>query len=161
MDTPLLRYKLTDPAGFGSKVFAIILLAGGVWLAFENPIPGILIVLIGAFPLVQYKCLEIDFYKGTYCVGTNILGYTLGTREPYPGTKCIFLKRNRTFSSQTIRTWRPTMHVSFDSFLWLEDNTKILLSRDSSKEHALLRIQPFAQELQTEIKDLTAPLSQL
>ncbi|PVY44094.1 hypothetical protein [Pontibacter virosus] len=161
METPLLRYRLTDPAGFTTKVYATIIIAGGVWVCMTYPVVGVIMILFGIFPLVQYKCLEIDLYSGTYCMGINILGRTVGTREPYPGTKCIFLKKNRYFSSNSRRSWRPTASTSFDSFLWLEDGTKILLSRDGNKEDAMARIQPLAQELQTEIKDLTAPLSQI
>ena len=161
METPLLRYRLTDPIGFITKVYAFVIIAGSVWLLTTYPVAGVLMILFGVFPLVQYKCLEIDLYNGTYCMGVNILGHTVGTREPYPGTKCIFLKRNRTIASNSHRSWRPTASISFDSYLWLEDGTKILLSCDGTKETALLRIQPLAQELGTEIKDLTAPLSQV
>ncbi|WP_299705510.1 hypothetical protein [uncultured Pontibacter sp.] len=159
METPLLRYKLTDPAGFSTKVYAIIIIAGGVWIFSIYPVVGVLMILFGIFPLVQYKCLEIDLYNSTYCIGVNILGHTVGTREPYSGTKCIFLKKNRTTTSDVNRSWRPTVSTSFDSYLWLEDGAKILLSCDGKKETAVLRIEPLAQELQTEIKDLTVPLS--
>ncbi|MBX0333935.1 hypothetical protein K3G39_11880 [Pontibacter sp. HSC-14F20] len=159
METPLLRYRLTDPVGFGTKVYAIVIIAGGVWLFTIYPVVGVLMILFGIFPLVQYKCLEIDLYHGTYCLGMNMLGYTVGAREPYPGTKCIFLKKNRYIASNSRRSWRPIASTAFDSFLWLEDGTKILLSCDSKKETAMLRIQPLAQELQIGIKDLTAPLS--
>lgn len=161
METPLLRYRLTDPVGFTTKVYAIVIIAGGVWVFMTYPVVGVLMILFGIFPLVLYKCLEIDLYQGTYCMGVNILGRTVGAREPYPGTKCIFLKKNRSFSSDSRRSWRPTASTSFDSFLWLEDGTKILLSCDANKEDAMVRIQPLAQELQTEIKDLTAPLSHI
>ena len=161
METPLLRYRLADPVGISTKIYAIVILAGGVWVFLTYPVPGILMILFGIFPLVQYKCLEIDLYKGTYCIGVNILGHTVGAREPYSGPKCIFLKKNRYFSSDSRRSWRPTASTSFDSYLWLEDGTKIPLSCDSSKETAMLRIQPLAQELQTEIRDLTAPFSQI
>lgn len=155
METPLLRYRLTDPIGFSTKLYAVIIVAGGIWLFTLYPLVGVLMILFGIFPLIQYKCLEIDLYQSTYCLGVNILGRTVGTREPYPGSKCIFLKKNRSTSSGSHRSWRPTVSTSFDSYLWLEDGTKIPLSCDSNKETAMLRIQPLAQELQTEIKDLT------
>lgn len=160
METPLLRYRLTDPIGVTTKVYALVIIAGSVWLFMSHPVAGILMLLFGIFPLVQYKCLEIDLYSGTYCMGINILGHTVGTRESYPGTKCIFLKKNRTIASHSRRSWRPIASTSFDSFLWLEDGTKILLSCDGTKEAAMQRIQPLAEELKTEILDLTAPLSQ-
>ncbi|WP_040573445.1 hypothetical protein [Pontibacter sp. BAB1700] len=161
METPLLRYRLTDPIGVTAKVYALVIIAAGVWLFMTYPVFGVIMVLFGIFPLVQYKCLEIDLYSGTYCMGLNILGHTVGTREPYPGTKCIFLKKNRTIASNSRRSWRPIASTSFDSFLWLEDGTKILLSCDGTKEDAMARVQPLAQELQTEIRDLTAPLSHI
>ncbi|MCP2042659.1 hypothetical protein [Pontibacter sp. HSC-36F09] len=161
METPLLRYRLTDPIGFTTKVYAIVIIAGGVWLCMTYPVVGVLMIVLRIFPLVQFKCLEIDLYQGTYCMGVNVLGHTVGTREPYPGTKCIFLKKNRYLSSDSRRTWRPTASTSFDSFLWLEDDTKILLSSDGEKADAMARIKPLAQELQTEVKDLTAPLSHI
>jgi hypothetical protein len=161
METPLLRYKLTDPIGFRMKVYATIIMAGGIWLFTIYPVVGILMILFGVFPLIQYKCLEIDLYHGTYCIGLNVLGYTIGDREPYSGTKCIFIKKNRTTNFDSRRSWRRIVHTSFDCYLWLEDDTKILLTGDSKKEQAMNRVQPLAQELQTEIKDLTAPLSRV
>ena len=126
-----------------------------------HPVGGVILVMIGVIPFLHYKCLEIDLYHGTYCIGVNVLGYTIGAKEPYPGTKCIFLKQNRHIASNSSRSWRPIVSTSFDSYLWLEDDTKILLSYDSKKEGAMLRLQPFAQELQTEIKDLTIPVTQM
>jgi hypothetical protein len=160
METPLLRYRLASPSGFGTKLYAAIIVAGGVWLVMTYPVVGVVMIIIGILPILQYKCLEIDLYHGTYCIGVNVLGHTIGDKEPYPGTKCIFIKKNRTIASDSRRSWRPIVSTSFDSYLWLEDDTKILLSYDSKIEAAMLRLQPFAQELQTEIKDLTASLSQ-
>lgn len=159
METPLLRYRLTEPLGLKTKVCAIVVAAGGFLVFWLEPLVGLLLVIAGSFPLVSFKCLEIDMYGGTYTIGANILGYTIGKKEPFPGIKCIFLKKNRTIHRST-RSWTPTTSTSFDGYLWLEDGTKVLLSQDSNKEVALLRLQPFAEELQTEIKDLTVPLSQ-
>ncbi|WP_148561632.1 hypothetical protein [Pontibacter korlensis] len=161
METPLLRYRLTEPLGLSTRVCAIIIAAGGIALSLTQPFAGVLLIAAGIFPFLYFKCLEIDLYKGTYCEGVNLMGFTIGHREPFPGIKCIFLKKNRTISGSSRYSWSPTTSTSFDGYLWLEDGTKILLSQDSKKERAMLKLQPFAEELQTEIRDLTAPLSQV
>lgn len=160
MKTSLLRYRLAEPLGVGIKVCAIIITIGGIALSTTNPVKGVIMVVAGVFPFLYFKCLEIDLYKGTYCVGTNIASYTFGERKPYPGCKCIFLKKNRTIHQATRHSWSSTVSTTFDGYLWLKDGTKILLSQDNKKEMALLKLQPFAQELRIEIKDLTAPFSQ-
>lgn len=159
METPLLRYRLSEPLGGGTRVCAVIMAAGGILIFWFQPLLGLLLIIAGVFPFVSFKCLEIDQYSGTYTVGVNILGYTIGRKEPYPGIRNIFLKKNRTIHRSS-RTWSATVSTSFDGYLWLEDDTKILLSQDSNKELALLKLQPFADELQIEVQDLTAPLSQ-
>lgn len=160
MKTPLLRYRLVEPLGLKAKLYALLIAIGGGVLFVTQPVAGVVLFLIGVLPFLHYKCLEIDLYDGTYCIGVNVLGYTLGKKEPYPGVKCIFLKKNRTIHPSSRHSWRPTASTSFDGYLWMEDETKILLTQESKKEVALFRLQPLAQELQTEIKDLTAPLSQ-
>ncbi|WP_266203305.1 hypothetical protein [Pontibacter kalidii] len=129
-------------------------------MAITQPVGGLILIVAGIFPFLYFKCLEIDPYNGTYRVGVHVLGYTIGQQEPFPGIKCIFLKKNRTIHQSTVRSWSQTVSTSFDGYLWLEDGTKILLSQDGKKEVALLKLQPFADELQTSIKDLTAPFSQ-
>ena len=161
METPLLRFRLAEPLSFGTRICAIVIIVGGIALSIPQPLGGAILIIAGIIPFLYFKCLEIDLYNGTYCVGVNFVGYTLGEREPYPGIKCIFLKKNRTIHRSTRHTWSSTVSTSFDGYLWLEDDSKILLSQDSKKEVALLKLQPFAQELQIEIKDLTAPLSQI
>jgi hypothetical protein len=160
MKTPLLRYRLSEPMGLSTKICAGVIVVGGTALSFSQPYLGLMLVAFGILPFLFYKCLEINFYEGTYCLGVNVLGKTFGNKEPYPGVKCIFLKKNRTIHRASRHSWRQTASTSFDGFLWLEDETKILLSQDSTKEIALLKLEPFAQELQVGIKDLTAPLSQ-
>ncbi len=129
-------------------------------MAITQPVVGLILIVTGILPFLYFKCLEIDMYSGTYRIGVHVLGYTLGQQEPYPGIKCIFLKKNRTIHQPSVRSWSRVVSTSFDGYLWLEDGTKILLSQEGKKEVALLKLQPFADELQTEIKDLTAPLSQ-
>ena len=161
MKTPLLRYRLAEPLSFGTRICAAIIAIGGMALFLTQPVEGTILLVAATFPFLYVKCLELDLYNGTYCVGINIAGRTFGERSPYPGTKCIFLKKNRTVHQSTRHTWSSTVSTSFDGYLWLEDDTKILLSQDSKKEVALLKLQPFAQELQIEIRDMTAPLSQI
>ncbi|WP_461488381.1 hypothetical protein [Pontibacter sp. HJ8] len=161
MKTTLLRYRLTEPLGLGVRICAIIIAIGGLALCTTQPFAGATLIIAGIFPFLYFKCLEIDLEKGTYSVGVNVLGYTIGEKEPYPGAKCIFLKKNRTIHQPSRHSWRQTVSTSFDGYLWLEDETKILLSKEIKKEIALLKLEPFAQELQIEIKDLTAPLSQV
>ena len=161
METPVLRLKLDDSSGFGTKIYGAVIIAGGIWLFTSFPELGVFMILFGVLPFLQHKCLEIDLYQGTYTIGVNMLGFTIGDTEPYPGIKCIFIKRNRTTNFDSHRSWRRIVHTSFDCYLWLEDDTKILLSGDSKKEQAIKRVQPLAEELKTEILDLTAPLSQV
>ncbi|WP_460880100.1 hypothetical protein [Pontibacter rugosus] len=151
MKTDILRYRLSEPAGMFTKVSALVIAVGGAYITLTQPVAGVALVIAGLFPFFYFKCLEIDLYKGTYCIGANIVGYTIGPKEPYPGVKCIFLKKNRTIHQSTRHSWSSSVSTSFDGYLWLEDDTKILLSQDSKKEVALLKLEPFAEELQTEL----------
>ncbi|WP_242921094.1 hypothetical protein [Pontibacter liquoris] len=161
MKANLLRYRLSEPLGLSTKVCAIIIIVGGCTFCLTQPGIGVFLIIAGIYPFIAFKCLEIDLYQGTYTIGINMLGYTIGKKEPYPGVKSIFLKKNRTIHQSTRHSWSSTVSTSFDGYLWLDDETKILLSQSSKKEVTLQLLEPFAQELQVEIKDLTAPLSQI
>ncbi len=161
MKPTVLRYRLSEPLGFSTKVCAAIMVAGGAVLSLTQPFIGLALAVVGFLPFLLYKCLEINVYEGTYSIGVNMFGQIVGRKEPYPGVKCIFLKKNRTIHRPSRHSWRQTTSTSFDSFLWLEDGTKILLSKDNKKEFALLKITPFAHELQVEVRDLTTPLSEV
>lgn len=153
--TPLLRYRLSDPLGNGTRVSAFIITLAGAGLTLFLPVEGVVLVAIGLFPFMYYKQLEIDEYKGTYCIGITLFGKTLGKREPFPGVICIFLKKNRRINAATARSWQRTTSTSFDGYLWLKDGTKILLTQSPRKEVALQKLQPFAEVLQAELRDLT------
>jgi len=161
MGTTLIQYRLSEELGIATKICAAIITAGGVAVFMTEQIAGTMLIGVGVIPFLMFKCIEIDMYSGTYCLGINLLGYTFGSREPYPGVKCIFIKKNRTIHQSSRHSWRATTSTSFDGFLWLDDDTKILLTQDSSKENALLKLQSFADQLKIEIKDLTAPLSHI
>ncbi|WP_414703853.1 hypothetical protein [Pontibacter sp. 13R65] len=151
----MLRYRLESGPGGYSKVFAGVIIAGGLYIFSSMPLAGLLAIACGVFPFLLYKCLEIDLSKRSYCMGLNLLGHTIGEIEPFPGVQFIFLKKNRTISRSNSRAWSSTYSISFDGYILLSDGTKLLIVQERNKERAMKQLELVAQDLQTEVRDLT------
>ena len=155
MKSEILRYRLESGAGGYTKLFAGVIIVGGVILIQTSLWAGLAFMVVGIIPFLLYKCLEFDLYKGSYCMGLNFAGYTLGEKEPFPGVEYLFLKRNKTISRSNRRTWTSTYAVSFDGYILLADGVKLLVVQEGTKDRALQQLQLVARDLQTEIRDLT------
>lgn len=156
MKSNLLRYKLASTLETAVRICALIIFLAGLALIKTSVLGAAILIVAGIFPFLSHTCIEFDLYGGTYRMGLNYLGlYTTGTKESYPGADYLFLKKNRTIHRSNRHTWSTTYSISFEGYILFADGEKLLIIQSGKKDKALKQLQRIAQDLKTEVKDLT------
>lgn len=156
MSTGIYRYDtghyFSTAARVGSwlvSFFALLYLFSGVWVAA-------LVVLLGPVQQFAKSFIEFDLQQQTYRQGIRLGGMAWGAKKPLPGFDFLFLKKNS--YSRTMES-RGSMSVSrtekFDGYLKLSNGVKLHLLQLNGKEKAMQKLQQMAQDLHTELRDLT------
>ncbi|WP_125047622.1 hypothetical protein [Pontibacter arcticus] len=149
-------HYITEKPSLAIKTCASLMLLGGIYVSFSIPLVSILFIVLGLLPFVMYNYVDFKLYEGVYSEGYCIAGKTFGQERPYPGVEFLFLKKNRsTHITHGEVAKIVSQHIFFDGYINLCDGTKILVVQRRQKSQALKELGKIAQDLKTEVKDLT------
>ncbi|WP_439881163.1 hypothetical protein ACSX1A_18720 [Pontibacter sp. MBLB2868] len=135
--------------GWISTIFALLFIWDGsitAWLF----LPACLITQF------TYYQLTFDLQHMTYREGGTLAGITFGKKIPLQGFEFLYLKKNKYSKIMESRgSMAGTTMEKFDGYLLLTDGTKLHLLQRDKKEKALQEMVQIAQDLSSELRDLT------
>ncbi|GAA4434400.1 hypothetical protein GCM10023188_25290 [Pontibacter saemangeumensis] len=149
-------YKTGKYFSAAGRAISWVGLAIGLMAVLNGASVGWVMVPVAIAVQLTYHMVEFDLQRQTYREGVQLLGMKFGKRLPLPGFDFLFLKNNNysqlAESRATMTQFRSEM---FDGYIKLADGTKLHLLQTKSKAPALQQLAAIAQELNTELRDLT------
>lgn len=122
---------------------------------------GFILLCVIAFVMIpiwtSFYLLEIDPDKKQYLDATVVMGRKFGRPNPYESIEDIFIKPQgytQNFHSRSGAVFE-NKSVKFDGYLKFSDGKKIFLISDEEKEDLKKKLKPFAEQLQTTIREVT------
>ena len=145
--------KYFSPAG---RAVGWVVSAIGLICIVNGAVIGWVLVPMAVVMQIAYNILEFYLRDKTYREGILLLGLKLGKQLPLPGFDFLFLKQNNYSKLAESRGSMTQLHsAKFDGYVKLSDGVKLRLLQRGSKAAALQQLEAVAQDLQTELRDLT------
>lgn len=149
-------YKTGKYFSAAGRAMGWVGLAIGLLAVLNGASLGWVMVPVALAMQLTYHMVEFDLQRQTYREGLQLLGLKFGKKLPLPGFDFLFLKKNNYSQLAESRGSMTQFRAEkFDGYIKLADGTKLHLLQTKTKAPALQQLATIAQDLGTELRDLT------
>src|SRR5690606_1345168 len=145
---------------FPFRVFGAIFILTGVVMMLIEPIPSVLLIIIGIGVVTAYEGDEIDPAHNTFSEYYSFLTIRKGSRRTFSRIEKLFIHSSALRERIPMATfwWSHKLdRVDYNAYVKFSEGTRVFLFSHGDKKEVVERLNRIASTLNVPVADYTGP----
>jgi|SRR5690606_731817 hypothetical protein len=145
---------------FPFRIFGAVFILTGLLMTAIEPVPSVLLMLVGLGVVTAYEGTEIDTSRNTFREYYSFLMIRNGARKSFVGIDRVFIcasSMNEQIPMATFWWSRKSDRVEYNAYVQFSDGTRVFLFSNERKHVVIERLNRIGSLLHVRVSDQTPP----